>query len=122
VIIDAKLGGVIAMFGAIAILFVLPWIDKHPIRSARFRPFYKLFFLLWVANVFLLGYLGAMPADGSMFGLIPYSVLGLLCTAYYFAYFIVILPLLNKYEPVAELPKSIHDYVLEKNKSSTATA
>ncbi|MFP4313570.1 MAG: cytochrome b [Alphaproteobacteria bacterium] len=121
VIIDAKLGGVIAMFGAIAIWFVLPWLDKHPIRSSRFRPWYRLFFILLVIDFIFLGYLGSKPADGTLLG-IPYSVLGLLATGYYFAFFLIIIPILNKFEPVAKLPKSIHDYVLEKNNPAKAPA
>ena len=49
--VPAKLGGVLAMFGSIAMLFILPWLDSHPIRSARFRPLYKMFFLLFVLGV-----------------------------------------------------------------------
>ena len=116
VLIDAKLGGVIFMFGAIAIWFVLPWLDRHPVRSARFRPLYRLFFIILVIDFIFLGYIGSQPADGMLFGAIPLSLLGLLCTAYYFAFFIVILPVLNKVEKAKTLPDSIHDYVLEKNK------
>lgn len=115
VFITAKLGGVLAMFGAIAIWFVLPWLDQHPIRSARFRPWYRIAFIVLVVDFVFLGYLGSQPADGGIMG-IPFSILGLLATGYYFAFFLVIVPLLNKFEPVAELPKSIHDYVLDKNK------
>lgn len=122
VFINAKLGGVIAMFGAIAVWFVLPWIDTHPVRSARFRPLYRLFFLIWCVVFVLLGYIGSQPADAMFFG-IPMSLLGLLCTGYYFAFYIAILPLLNKHEKVKTLPKSIHDYVLEqKNKSNPSGA
>ena len=63
-----------------------------------------------------------MPADGNFLGLVPYSLLGLLCTAYYFGFYIVILPLLNKYEKAKTLPKSIHDYVLEQKKPLHTTA
>ncbi len=109
-IIPAKLGGVLAMFGSIAMLFALPFIDKHPVRSSRFRPYYKAAFLIFVANAFVLGICGGKPAEGFW---VPLSQL---TTAYYYAFFIVVLPILNKKEPVLELPSSINEAVLAKNK------
>ena len=44
--IPDKLGGVLFMFGAIAVLFILPWLDRSPVRSSQFRPIFKIFF--WV--------------------------------------------------------------------------
>ena len=75
--IPDKLGGVLFMFGAIAVLFVLPWLDKSPVRSGRFRPIFKVFFWLLFADCILLGYLGAKPAEGI------YVVLSRLATAWY---------------------------------------
>ena len=117
VIISAKLGGVIAMFGSIALLFVLPWLDSHPIRSARFRPLYRLFFLKLVAVFVVLGYIGSQPAD-AMLGPVPLSIVGLLCTAYYYGFFLVILPWLSKHEKGRNLPASIHEAVLAKEKGA----
>lgn len=116
VFITAKLGGVIAMFGAIALWFVMPWLDSHPVRSARYRPLFRTFFILLVIDFVALGYIGSQPADATLLGL-PLSYFGLLCTAYYFAFFIVVLPILSKKEKVKTLPNSIHDAVLAKNKS-----
>jgi len=113
VFIEAKLGGVLAMFGSIAMLVILPFIDTHPVRSARFRPWYRLAFIVFSLNFLFLGYLGGSPADGSLLG-VPFSVLGLISTAIYFAFFVVVIPVLNKVEPVRELPKSITDAVLAK--------
>jgi ubiquinol-cytochrome c reductase cytochrome b subunit len=64
--IDSKLGGVLAMFGSIAVLFVLPWLDTSKVRSAVYRPWYKLFFWIFVANAIFLGWLGAKPAEGAL--------------------------------------------------------
>lgn len=64
--IEAKLLGVLAMFGSIAMLFVMPWLDWHPVRSARFRPLYRVALLLFVAVVFILGYCGASVADAKL--------------------------------------------------------
>lgn len=62
-IIDSKLAGVLAMFGSILIMFALPWIDRSPVRSANFRPIYQWMFWLFIANVVVLGYIGAQTAD-----------------------------------------------------------
>ena len=99
--IPDKLGGVLFMFGAIMVLFVLPWLDKSSVRSSQFRPLYKLFFLFLVIDCIALGYLGAMPAEGI------YVVLSRLATAYYFFHFLIILPLLPKIESTRPLPVSI---------------
>ncbi len=113
IFIPAKLGGVLAMFGSIAILYVLPFLDKHPHRSSVFRPWYRITFLTFVAVVFVLGVCGGKPAEGFW---VPLSQL---CTLYYFAFFLVVIPFLNKKEPVAELPPSINDAVLMKNIKAT---
>lgn len=113
VIVTAKLGGVIAMFGSILLWFVLPWLDTHPVRSARFRPLYRLFFLILIVVFIFLGYIGSQPADAHI-GPVPLSLLGLVSTGYYFLFFLVILPLLSKYEKAKVLPGSIHEAVLKK--------
>ncbi len=112
VFISAKLGGVLVMFGSIALLFVLPWLDSHPIRSARFRPWYKIALLKFVVVFALLGYIGSQPADAAL-GPIPLSWFGLLFTAYYYGFFLVILPWLSKNEKGRDLPPSIHEAVLK---------
>jgi quinol-cytochrome oxidoreductase complex cytochrome b subunit len=104
--IPAKLMGVILMFGSIIVLFFLPWLDTSPVRSARFRPLYKWFFWLLLADGVLLGYLGARPPEGI------YVLLAQLGTAYYFAFFLIILPLLGKLERPRPLPASISQPVL----------
>lgn len=63
VLIEAKLGGVIAMFGAIVLLLIMPWLDTHPVRSSRYRPKYKKALLVFVFGVFVLGYAGSQAAD-----------------------------------------------------------
>jgi quinol-cytochrome oxidoreductase complex cytochrome b subunit len=112
VIISAKLGGVLVMFGSIALLFVLPWLDRHPIRSARFRPQYRIALLVWLAVFVFLGYVGSQPADAVKFG-IPLSYLGLLGTIYYYGFFLAILPYLNKHEKGRDLPPSISIPIIE---------
>jgi len=111
--VPAKLGGVLTMFGSIAMLFIMPWLDTHPIRSARFRPLYKATFLLLFVLFVALGYIGSQPADANVAG-IPLSVFGLALTGYYFGFFLVILPLLSRFEKGRKLPLSIHEAVLAK--------
>ena len=107
--IPDKLGGVIVMFGAIAILFILPWLDTSRIRSGRFRPVFKYVFWLFVINGLVLGYVGSQPAEGSML------IIGRISTALYFLYFIPVLPLLGLFEKPLPLPTSIADHVLGKD-------
>ncbi len=101
-----KLGGVLAMFGAIAVLFILPWLDRSPIRSGNFRPIFRIFFWVFVADCVALGYLGGMPAEGI------YVVLSRVATAWYFLHFLVILPLLSVIETPKPLPQSLSKSVL----------
>jgi quinol-cytochrome oxidoreductase complex cytochrome b subunit len=104
--ISAKLGGVIAMLASVCILFILPWLDTSKVRSARFRPVYKYFFWFFVLDCFILGWVGANSPDDVWHG-IPFLWIGRATTVYYFAHFIVILPLLGWFEPTRPLPESI---------------
>ena len=101
-----KLLGVIAMLSAILILAALPWLDTSKIRSAVFRPLYRQFYWILVLDVLVLGYVGAMPAEGL------YLLIARVATAYYFAHFLIILPLLGFKEKTLPLPFSISDPVL----------
>ncbi len=103
-----KLGGVIAMFGAIAVLFILPWLDTSRVRSSTFRPIYKWFMLVLVADVVVLGFCGANPPAGFW---IPLSQVA---TLYYFFHFLILLPVLGKIERPLPMPPSIADAVLKK--------
>ena len=106
--IPSKLGGVIFMFAAIFVLILLPWLDTSKVRSSVFRPIYRKFFWVLVITVILLGYLGAKPPEGI------YLILSRIATAYYFIHFLVLLPLLGRYEKTDPLPTSISDPVLSK--------
>ena len=102
-IVDAKFFGVLAMFGAIAVMALAPWLDTSSVRSARYRPQLKLWFWILVADFFFLMWLGAMPAEE------PYASLSLIGSAYWFGYFLVILPLLGVLEKPAPQPATIED-------------
>ncbi len=114
--ISSKLGGVIVMFSSIIVLFFLPWLDTSKVRSMRYRPVSQLWFLIFVVASVALGYLGGKPAEGT------YVVLAQIATAYYFAFFLIILPLLGLLEKPKPLPKSISESVLKKPDLSSANA
>jgi ubiquinol-cytochrome c reductase cytochrome b subunit len=115
--IPDKLGGVICMFGSIALLFVLPWLDTSRVRSCTFRPIYRWFVFVLVISMLVLGYCGAHSPDASLdLGIvqIPLVAISRLATIYYFFHFIVLLPILGKIERPLPLPPSIADAVLKK--------
>ena len=112
--VPSKLGGVLAMFSAILVLCFLPWLDTSKVRSAKYRPVYKVFFWLFVASAVGLGYLGAMPAEGG------YVLASRLLAVYYFAFFLVVMPLLGLFETPRALPASIADAVLKNAHSAKA--
>ena len=105
-ILPAKLWGVLAMFAAILLLFFLPWIDRSPVRSGNYRPTFRKFFWILVADVLVLGWVGGLPAEE------PYVMISQLATMYYFAHFLIILPILSATERTLPLPSSIADSVL----------
>ncbi len=113
VFIEAKLGGVLAMFGSIAILFVLPWLDSHPVRSAVYRPKFRVALIALVLAVIGLGKLGGMMPDVPVLGPVTTTHLSQLLTLYYFAFFLGIIPYLSRHEIAKPLPASIHDAVLQ---------
>ena len=103
-----KLGGVVMMFGSIAVLFVIPWLDTSPVRSARFRPLYRPFIFVLVLSVIALGVVGAHKPEGF------WVVIGRVATTYYFLHWLVILPVLGKLEKPLPLPESISRPVIRK--------
>ncbi|MDT9599838.1 cytochrome b [Sphingosinicella rhizophila] len=113
-ILPAKLWGVIAMFGSIILLFFLPWLDKSPVRSGNYRPRFRQFFWILVIDVLILGYCGGAPAEE------PYVMISQLATIYYFAHFLIILPILSSVERTLPLPNSISESVLHGEKQEAA--
>jgi ubiquinol-cytochrome c reductase cytochrome b subunit len=105
--IPDKLGGVIAMFASVLVLFALPWLDTSRVRSAKFRPIYKVVFWLLVFDVLLLGWVGSAPPEGS------WIVIGRLATAYYFVHLVILLPAIGLIERPRPLPQSIAAAVLK---------
>lgn len=110
--ISAQLGGVLAMFGSIAVFIFLPWLDTSKVRSAVYRPVYKVILWIFVANAIFLGWLGAQPAEG------VYVVLMQVSTAYYFAFFLILMPLLGRIEKPSPMPTSLEEAITAEEKRS----
>ena len=94
----------------------MPWLDTSRVRSARYRPAYRQFFWAFVIVCIGLGWLGAKPPEGN------YVLFARIFTAYYFAFFLVILPVLGKIERTKALPNSISESVLREGKPIGAPA
>ncbi|HTT81303.1 MAG TPA: cytochrome b/b6 [Stellaceae bacterium] len=104
--IPAKLLGVIAAFGAMVILFFVPWLDTSPVRSARFRPVYKWVYWLLPISLIALGWVGAHEPKGIV------VTIGQIATFYFYFHFLILLPVLGKLERPRPLPISIAAAVL----------
>ena len=111
-----KLLGVVLMFGSIAVLFILPWLDTSRVRSGNYRPLFRQFFWVFVLVCIGLGYLGSKPPEGA------YVFWSRILTAYYFFHFFVLLPLLGLLETPKPLPSSISEDVLAKKSKALAPA
>ena len=104
--LSAKLLGVVAMFGSVLVLFIVPWLDRSPVRSARYRPIYKQLFWVLVIDCLVLGWVGGNPPEGM------FVIIGQVATLYYFAHFLILMPLLSVIETPRPLPTSIAEPVL----------
>ena len=112
-ILSAKLWGVLAMFSSILVWFFLPWLDSSPVRSGHYRPLFRKFFWFGlIPAVVVLGYCGGSPAEE------PFVMLSQIAALYYFAHFLIILPIISSIERPDPLPFSITESVLgEGNKA-----
>ncbi|GBO81433.1 ubiquinol-cytochrome c reductase cytochrome b [Acetobacter aceti NRIC 0242] len=99
--VPSKFGGLLAAAGSIAVLFFLPWLDRSPIRSARFRPLCRVGLLGLVVAFVLLAVAGKHHAEG------VWMIVARLAGLYYFGYFLVLLPLAARMEKTRPLPSSI---------------
>jgi ubiquinol-cytochrome c reductase cytochrome b/c1 subunit len=114
--IPNKLMGVIALFASIAVLAFLPWLDRSPVKSAKYRPTYRFFFWVFAAICIGLGWLGSQePTEGL-------TLIARFLTVGYFGFFLVIMPLLSFTEKTKPIPASIADAVLSKKPDAAAAA
>ncbi|HUJ04388.1 MAG TPA: cytochrome b N-terminal domain-containing protein [Rhizomicrobium sp.] len=113
--VPQKLVGVLVLFGALATLVFIPWLDSSKVRSNRFRPMMKLFFWLFLVDCIMLGYIGSQSADASVtlggadLPLVWFARLG---TLYYYAFFWLLMPLIGLIERPKPLPDGIGKPVL----------
>jgi len=99
--IEAKLWGVIFMGLAIVFFFFLPWLDRSPVKSIRYRGWmYKTALAIFVVAFLTLGYLGTQPAAG------PNLIIAQVCTVLYFAFFIL-MPLYTKIDKTKPVPERV---------------
>lgn len=85
--IPDKLLGVLALFGSLVVLLVLPYVHTAKMRSSQFRPIGRILFWFFVGDFFLLTYIGAMPVEE------PWVLIGQISSVLYFGYFLVLNPL-----------------------------
>ena len=111
-----KLGGVVLMISAVAILAFAPWLDTSRVRSTKYRPIYRWFFWLFLITCLALGYLGAKPAEG------VYVMWARIFTFYYFAHFLLVMPIVGIIETPSSMPRSISEAVLGKGGGMGSTA
>ncbi|HET6321141.1 MAG TPA: cytochrome b N-terminal domain-containing protein, partial [Hyphomicrobium sp.] len=110
--IPSKLMGVIAMFAAIGVLLFVPWLDTSRVRSTKYRPIYRWFFWLFVFSAVALGWLGSKPPEGE------YVFWARVFTFYYFAHFLIVMPLVGWLETPLKVPGSITEAVLGKEQGA----
>ena len=99
--IDAKLWGIILMGGSVAIICLLPWLDRSPVKSIRYKgPYSKIALTLFVISVFVLGWLGTKTPTPL------YTTLAQIFTVVYFAFFLL-MPWYSKKDKCKKEPKRV---------------
>ena len=139
-VITGKQLGALAMGGSLGVLFLLPWLDTSPVRSARFRPLYRLAFWGFVLTCVILALVGAQTSGEAFFIPTPFGRIplgfeaengfvwgstqqwGVLFMLYYFGFFIVLMPVLGLFERTRTLPASISEPVLPSSQGGGAVA
>ena len=106
--IPNKLIGVIALFASIAVLAFIPWLDRNPVKSGKYRPAFRFFFWIFVAICIGLGWIGSQEPTDAL------SLIARFLTLGYFGFFLVIMPVLSFTERTRPVPVSIADAVLAK--------
>ncbi|WP_305790659.1 cytochrome b [Candidatus Endoriftia persephone] len=93
--------GVVAMFGSILVMFFLPWLDRSPVKSIRYKGgLYKVVLGLFVVDFIVLGYLGTQPTTDL------YKLMAQIGTIYYFAFFLL-MPIYSKMDKTKPVPERV---------------
>jgi len=90
--IPHKLGGILAMIGSIAVLFLIPFINTSDIRNTTYRPIFKICFWIFITDFIILTWVGQKPVTEI------YILVGQIATVYYFTFFLILVPLIGKVE------------------------
>ena len=99
--LDAKFWGLVVMAGAIALPIVLPWLDKSPVKSIRYKGWgSKIFLAMFIISFFILGYLGVQHPTPMR------TLVAQLCTAIYFGYFLL-MPWYTRVEKTKPVPERV---------------
>jgi ubiquinol-cytochrome c reductase cytochrome b subunit len=109
--IPDKLGGVVAMISAILVLLLLPILNTSEIRSSKFRPLFAFFYWFFVSNFLFLGWIGQKPVET------PFIELGMISTAFYFIFILVLVPLIGLLEKYMINYKDEREFCVEISKS-----
>ncbi len=93
--------GVIAMFASIIVLFLLPWLDKSPVKSIRYKgPIFKGMIAMFVVVFLVLGYLGMQPPTAMG------TLVAQICTILYFLFFLA-MPIYSKMDKTKPVPERV---------------
>jgi ubiquinol-cytochrome c reductase cytochrome b subunit len=106
--IPEKLGGVVAMISAILVLLLLPMINTSEVRSSKFRPIFGIAYWFLVSDFLLLGWIGQKPVES------PFIEVGMLATAFYFLFLLVLIPAIGLLETELAHHRPQHIYKEEK--------
>jgi ubiquinol-cytochrome c reductase cytochrome b subunit len=105
--IDAKFWGVVAMGASTLILALLPWLDRSPVKSIRYKgPIFKSLLAIWVVAFVILGFLGTKPPSYAFFGVIPGAPIAQLLSVYYFLFFLA-MPIYSKLDKCKPEPERV---------------
>ena len=99
-IVPNKMLGIISMGFAFICLFLLPWLDRSPVRSARYRPVFRVALLVFFASIAVLGYCGHHAVTPA------FTLIGRTAAAVYFSFFLI-LPFIHRFEKTKPLPEDI---------------
>ncbi|WP_300435148.1 cytochrome bc complex cytochrome b subunit [Zoogloea sp.] len=105
--LDAKFWGVVAMGGGVVIIAFLPWLDRSPAKSIRYRgPIFKTLLTIFIIGFAILGFLGTKPPSYAFFGVIPGAPVAQLFSLYYFLFFLT-MPVWSKIDKCKPVPDRV---------------
>ncbi|PTD95721.1 cytochrome b [Pseudothauera lacus] len=105
--LDAKFWGVVAMGASVVIIAFLPWLDRSPVKSIRYKgPIFKSALVIFVISFVILGYLGVKPPEYAFFDVIPGAPIAQICSVLYFAFFLL-MPWYSKIDKCKPEPERV---------------